>query len=241
MVNSKLTNEGAPSQAQAQQILQDTAQAVKVMKASWLKVAMNLKKIREHELWKYHNPPANNYEDYVFGVLKLNKYVANRMLQAMDYTQDRRPQLLENFSSGEQDIEVPSFEVVNQLRRAERSFEGHEEKLKELESKVFEEGVGRVVLKREIDEKLAEIHPDQEEKVEDKPKATFKKVIRDLMHLEAALIELKVSKEARKLAFQLVELLQKEERASGAETDSDSEPEDAEPENSEADDGGAGE
>ena len=217
MVSSNLSAEGSPSQAQAQQILQDTAQAVKVMKASWLKVAMNLKKIREHELWRYHNPPANNYEDYVFGVLKLNKYVANRMLQAMDYTQDRRPQLLENFSSGEEEIEIPSFDVVNQLRRAERSFEGHEDKLRELESKVFDEGVGRVVLKREIDEKLAEIHPEGEEVVEDIPKATYKQVIRDLMHLEAALIELKVSKEARKLAFQLVELLQKEERGSASE------------------------
>lgn len=221
MVSSRLPTEEAPSRDQARRILQDTARAVKVMKASWLQVALNLKQIRTHELWRHHEPPAQNYEDYVFGVLKLNKYVANRMLQAMDYTAERRPQLLENFREEGPDLEIPSFEVVNQLRRAERNFEGHEDVMRDLESRVFDEGVGRVVLKREIDQKLAEIHPDDAQAAEESTApATYKRVIADLMSIESALIELKASKEARRLAFQLVEVLQKEQAKQSEAADS---------------------
>ena len=78
--------------------LADTASAVKAMKASWLRVALNLKRIRDEELWNYATPACENFEDYAFGVLKLNKYVARRMLKAMDYTSSKRPDMVDDVS-----------------------------------------------------------------------------------------------------------------------------------------------
>ena len=134
--------------------LADTAQAVKAMKASWLRAALNLKRIRDEELWSYATPACENFEDYAFGVLKLNKYVARRMLKAMDYTSSKRPDMVHDVSDrldrGEE-VVVPSYQVVNNLRLAEEKFEGREEEFQELESKVFEEGIGRVTFKREMD------------------------------------------------------------------------------------------
>ena len=134
--------------------LADTASAVKAMKASWLRVALNLKRIRDEELWNYATPACENFEDYAFGVLKLNKYVARRMLKAMDYTSSKRPDLVDDVSGklerGEE-VVVPSYQVVNNLRLAEEKFEGREEEFQALESKVFDEGIGRVTFKREVD------------------------------------------------------------------------------------------
>lgn len=124
------------------------------MKASWLRVALNLKRIRDEELWNYATPACENFEDYAFGVLKLNKYVARRMLKAMDYTSSKRPDMVNDVSDrlerGEE-VVVPSYQVVNNLRLAEEKFEGREEEFQALESKVFDEGIGRVTFKREVD------------------------------------------------------------------------------------------
>ena len=142
------------SEPAARGLLADTARAVKAMKASWLRVAINLRKIRDDELWRYATPACENFEDYAFGVLKLNKYVARRMLKAMDYTSSKRPDMVHDVSDrlerGEE-VVVPSYQVVNNLRLAEEKFEGREEEFQELESKVFEEGIGRVTFKREMD------------------------------------------------------------------------------------------
>ena len=101
--------------------LSDTAKAVRVMKESWLRVALRLKHIREHELWRMARPTCHNYEEYVHGVLQINKAVHRRMLQAMEFAGERRPEFLEAFESGEREVNVPSYDVLNQLRRASPS------------------------------------------------------------------------------------------------------------------------
>jgi hypothetical protein len=213
--------ESAPTQTEAAKILADTAHAVKVMKASWLHIALNLKRIRQHRLWRFSRPSAESYDEYVLDVLKLNKYVANRMLAAMDYTEERRPDVIRDFEKGDDKVEVPSFDVVNQLRRVESSFEDREDELKELESRVYDDGVGRVVLKREINEKLSNQRSEnkEEEAAPQAPKSV-QDVVQQLMVIEKQLRDLKVSREVQKLTFQLVEALQKE-HVSRARDDSD--------------------
>ena len=202
----------APTQTETAKILADTAHAVKVMKASWLHVALNLKRIRQHRLWRFSQPSCESYEQYVLEVLKLNKYVANRMLNAMDYTEDRRPDLLRKVEKGDDQVDIPSFEVVDQLRRVESAFTDREDELKELESRVFDDGVGRVVLKREIDEKLGDERAEKKDPdpVGDGVESSLKDVIDQLMAIEQQLLDFKVSRDVQKLAFRLVEALQKE-------------------------------
>jgi len=202
----------APTQTEAAKILADTAHAVKVMKASWLHVALNLKRIRQHRLWRFSQPSCESYEQYVLEVLKLNKYVANRMLNAMDYTEDRRPDLLRKVEKGDDQVDIPSFDVVDQLRRVESAFTDREDELKELESRVFDDGVGRVVLKREIDEKLEDERAEKKDQdsVGDVGESSLKDVIDQLMAIEQQLLDFKVSRDVQKLAFRLVEALQKE-------------------------------
>lgn len=138
--------------------LADTARAVKAMKASWMRVALNLIRIRDEELWRYATPSCENFEDYAFGVLKLNKYVARGMLKAMDYTARKRPEMVHEVANrldrGEE-VVVPSYQVVNNLRLAEDKFVGREDEFQDLESRVFDEGIGRVTFKREVDNRLS--------------------------------------------------------------------------------------
>ena len=154
MSSAPQQEQGTVDESAVRGFLADTASAVKAMKASWLRVALNLKRIRDEELWNYATPACENFEDYAFGVLKLNKYVARRMLKAMDYTSSKRPDMVDDVSGklerGEE-VVVPSYQVVNNLRLAEEKFEGREEEFQALESKVFDEGIGRVTFKREVD------------------------------------------------------------------------------------------
>ncbi|MEE3181157.1 MAG: hypothetical protein VX288_04560 [Planctomycetota bacterium] len=154
MSSAPQQEQGTVDESAVRGFLADTASAVKAMKASWLRVALNLKRIRDEELWNYATPACENFEDYAFGVLKLNKYVARRMLKAMDYTSSKRPDMVNDVSDrlerGEE-VVVPSYQVVNNLRLAEEKFEGREEEFQALESKVFDEGIGRVTFKREVD------------------------------------------------------------------------------------------
>ncbi len=202
----------APSRAEAEKILIETAHAVKVMKASWLRVALNLKKIRAHELWRLAKPSCASFEDYAFGVLKLNRAVAMRMLQAMDYTEERRPQLIQKYLERGDEVDVPPYDVVNQLRRAEESFEGREDDIEDLQSMVFDEGAGRITLQKEIQTRLGdEAAGAKDSKAPDSGPDSLQKVIQELLALEGRLRQLKVSKKALKATFELIEMLQKEE------------------------------
>ena len=207
------TEEHTPlTRSETVKILADTAHAVKVMKASWLHVALNLQKIRQHRLWEQTNPPCRSYEEYTDQVLKLNKYVAHRMLLAMEYTEEHRPQVIRDFQKRGDEADVPSYEVVNQLRRVEESFKDRKGDMDDLHSLVYDGGAGRVVLKREIDTRLGKMETREKNDKSDEKKApaTLQEVIQELMNLEKRLGELKVSKDARKLAFQLIETLQEE-------------------------------
>lgn len=204
---------------EARDLLAKTAHHVKIMKASWVHVAMNLKVIRDNELWRHSTQSCENFEDYMFGVLKLNRAVARRMLQALDYTTERRPSFAEAFHERGETMDVPSYDTVNQLRTAESRFEGREEEFHELEAKVFDEGVGRVTLKREIDSRLSQPAPAAApaaatavDAPEESP--SLENVILELRKLERELLRLEVPREARKLMFRLVEFLSKEAGAS---------------------------
>lgn len=199
--------------------LADTASAVKAMKASWLRVALNLKRIRDEELWSYATPACENFEDYAFGVLKLNKYVARRMLKAMDYTSSKRPDMVHDVSDrlerGEE-VVVPSYQVVNNLRLAEEKFEGREEEFQALESKVFDEGIGRVTFKREVDGMLP---PRTEgpgtmetsvDRVQPEGTPDLDRLIGRLRDIQQELRRLSVSPESSELFSQLLDSLEAE-------------------------------
>lgn len=199
--------------------LADTAQAVKAMKASWLRVALNLKRIRDEELWNYATPACENFEDYAFGVLKLNKYVARRMLKAMDYTSSKRPDMVHDVSDrlerGEE-VVVPSYQVVNNLRLAEEKFEGREEEFQELESKVFEEGIGRVTFKREMDGMLTPraeepgIMETSVDRVQPEGAPDLGRLLERLKEIQKDLGRLGISRESEELFSQLLDSLEAE-------------------------------
>jgi len=199
--------------------LADTARAVKAMKASWLRVALNLKRIRDEELWSYAIPACENFEDYAFGVLKLNKYVARRMLKAMDYTSSKRPDMVHDVSDrlerGEE-VVVPSYQVVNNLRLAEEKFEGREEEFQTLESKVFDEGIGRVTFKREMDGMLTPqadgpgIMETPVDRVQPEGAPDLDRLIERLKDIQQDLGRLGVSSESSALLSRLLDSLEAE-------------------------------
>jgi hypothetical protein len=198
------------TQRDALVLLDDTARAVKVMKASWLKVATNLQRIREHQLWRFAQPSCEHFEGYVYGVLQIPSGVARRMLAAVSYTELRRPQLLNDYAEGKTDVHVPSYDVVNQLRSAEKSFAGQEESFRELESRVFDEGVGRVALKRAIEERLGDEAKPPEAEAPD-----LGRVLDQLARIDTHLQKLKISKESRQILARLVESLRAEKQPAG--------------------------
>ncbi|MEM7234248.1 MAG: hypothetical protein AAF517_18870 [Planctomycetota bacterium] len=213
----------APSREEALSLLEDTARTVKVMKASWLRVALNLQKIKRHDLWKFVDPPCENFEGYVYGVLDIQRGVARRMLEAVDYAAQRRPKFVDDVEDG-RDIHVPSYDTLNQLRRAEGSFEGRETEFDEIEQKVFQGELGRARLRREIEEKLDPPEPEDDSNAGPPPfdvetesgpppgegPLTLDGALKELQRIESELLNLDVSKETRRLMFQLIEALQKE-------------------------------
>jgi hypothetical protein len=208
MIARESTDTPPLKRSEALKLLADTAQAVRVMKASWLRVALNLRRIRAEELWRLTTPPCASFEDYAFGVLKLNRAVARRMLQAIDYTEERRPHLIDDYIRRGDEVEVPSYDVIHQLRRVEESFRDREDDFEALESMVFDEGVGRVALKREIDSRIGAMATGGPS--ETGAADSLAAVLEDLKAIEKRLLALKPSKELRKQVFDLVEALEKE-------------------------------
>ena len=219
MSSAPQQEQGTVDESAVRGFLADTASAVKAMKASWLRVALNLKRIRDEELWNYATPACENFEDYAFGVLKLNKYVARRMLKAMDYTSSKRPDMVDDVSGklerGEE-VVVPSYQVVNNLRLAEEKFEGREEEFQALESKVFDEGIGRVTFKREVDGMLP---PRTEgpgtmetsvDRVQPEGTPDLDRLIGRLRDIQQELRRLSVSPESSELFSQLLDSLEAE-------------------------------
>ncbi|MEC7921892.1 MAG: hypothetical protein VX496_00690 [Planctomycetota bacterium] len=219
MSSAPQQEQGTVDESAVRGFLADTASAVKAMKASWLRVALNLKRIRDEELWSYATPACENFEDYAFGVLKLNKYVARRMLKAMDYTSSKRPDMVHDVSDrlerGEE-VVVPSYQVVNNLRLAEEKFEGREEEFQALESKVFDEGIGRVTFKREVDGMLP---PRTEgpgtmetsvDRVQPEGTPDLDRLIGRLRDIQQELRRLSVSPESSELFSQLLDSLEAE-------------------------------
>ena len=219
MSSAPQQEQGTVDESAVRGFLADTASAVKAMKASWLRVALNLKRIRDEELWNYATPACENFEDYAFGVLKLNKYVARRMLKAMDYTSSKRPDMVNDVSDrlerGEE-VVVPSYQVVNNLRLAEEKFEGREEEFQALESKVFDEGIGRVTFKREVDGMLP---PRTEgpgtmetsvDRVQPEGTPDLDRLIGRLRDIQQELRRLSVSPESSELFSQLLDSLEAE-------------------------------
>ena len=222
--------DAAPDRAAALALLDDTARHVKIMKASWLRVAMNLQRIRAEETWRLCPTPCSTFEEYVYGVLDIQRGVARRMLEAVGYTADRRPELLQAVNDGREDVHVPSYDVLNQLRRAEGRFEGREGEFDELAEKVYSGDLGRTKLQREIDDRLT---PEGTASGGDGPKPweegdgesaadataesagsgepdSLRSVVEELKAIEGKLIALEASGEAKKLLFELVELLERE-------------------------------
>ncbi|MCR4318361.1 MAG: hypothetical protein NUW37_18620 [Planctomycetes bacterium] len=196
------------SPTEAKFILDDTMRAVKAMKASWLHVAINLKKIRNDELWRFAKPQVVSYDSYVLDVLKLNKYVAARMLRAMEYSEEKRPGFVEDFESNP-GRDVPSFDVVDQLRRVEDRFVDRPSDFGDLEKSVFDEGVGRTILKRRIEEKLTPAVSSYEEEPEEKEEPDSpEKVLSDLKVIERRMFKLKeIPEEAREKMYELVSII----------------------------------
>ena len=199
--------------------LADTARAVKAMKASWMRVALNLIRIRDEELWRYATPSCENFEDYAFGVLKLNKYVARGMLKAMDYTARKRPEMVHEVANrldrGEE-VVVPSYQVVNNLRLAEDKFVGREDEFQDLESRVFDEGIGRVTFKREVDNRLS---PRDEgsgtmeapvDRIQPEGPPALDRLIERLKDIQEDLGRLGVSSESAQLLSRLLDSLEAE-------------------------------
>ena len=142
-----------------------------------------------------------------------------RMLKAMDYTTAKRPEMVDEVSDrlerGEE-VVVPSYQVVNNLRLAEEKFEGREEEFQELESKVFEDGIGRVTFKREMDGMLTPradgpgIMETQVDRVQPEGTPELGRLIERLKDIQKDLGRLGVSRESGELFSQLLDSLEAE-------------------------------
>jgi len=141
------------------------------------------------------------------------------MLKAMDYTSSKRPDMVHDVSDrlerGEE-VVVPSYQVVNNLRLAEEKFEGREEEFQTLESKVFDEGIGRVTFKREMDGMLTPqadgpgIMETPVDRVQPEGAPDLDRLIERLKDIQQDLGRLGVSSESSALLSRLLDSLEAE-------------------------------
>ncbi|MEE3230861.1 MAG: hypothetical protein VX272_07460, partial [Planctomycetota bacterium] len=119
-----------------------------------------------------------------------------------------------------EEVVVPSYQVVNNLRLAEEKFKGREEEFDDLESRVFDEGIGRVTFKREVDNMLGDRddRPGAMElpvdRVQPESRPELGNLIERLKVIQRELGRLALSGESEGLLARLLESLEAEQNES---------------------------
>ncbi|MET0592949.1 MAG: hypothetical protein ABW133_09635, partial [Polyangiaceae bacterium] len=121
----------------------------RVFKASWIELAEALTESRrrgDFRRWGY-----DSFEDYTKRELFLKQETVDKLTGSFLFLKKRAPEVLERDGLSRQ---IPSYQVVDFLRRAETESDAPESTVEQIRKRVFEDGAGLPSVVREFKESV---------------------------------------------------------------------------------------
>jgi hypothetical protein len=192
---------------------QHMLQVARKFKASWIELAESLSKIRRGEQWRNWGYPS--FDAYAKTELKLRQDTIDKLTGAYLFLQKRRPESLQQ-PHEETVQELPSYQTLDFLRRAEEQSSAPREVVAEMVAKALDEGVSLPKLKKEYG---SVVFPVTEQDSTERDKAAIRNVGSRLSSIleQSNVVPLRLSLQIRELLLELLELVAEKDEASAAE------------------------
>jgi hypothetical protein len=177
-------------------------------KSSWIDLAEALTESRrrnDFRRWGY-----DSFEDYTRRELLLKQETVDKLTGSFLFLKKRAPEVLSR--DGLQHT-IPSYQVVDFLRRAETESEAPESTVEQLRKRVLEDGAGLPSVVREFKNTVFPVDPEQKKKSDVAALLNVAKRLRELLD-ETDVVPRKLGSEVSKTLDRLLDTLREnDERA----------------------------
>ena len=174
-------------------------------KASWIELAEALTESRrrnDFRRWGY-----DSFEDYTRRELFLKQETVDKLTGSFLFLKKRAPEVLER--DGLQ-RSIPSYQVVDFLRRAETESDAPESTVEQIRKRVFEDGAGLPSVVREFKESVFPVDPAEKKDRDRSNLLNVAKRLRELLD-ETDVVPKKLGGEIGKTLDRLLEALRRED------------------------------
>ena len=152
-----------------------TLRAARRFKTSWVELAESLTRVRKHAEWKRWG--FESFEQYAKSELRLKQETVDKLTGSYQFLQKRAPAVL--CRDGLKD-EIPSYQTIDFLRRAEDREETPRDVVDALYTKVIDENVSLPKVKKEFG---ATVFPIARAEQKEKDRAGIRNVAKRLSEL----------------------------------------------------------
>ena len=179
----------------------DLLRRTRRFKASWIELAEALTESRrrgDFRRWGYES-----FEDYTRRELYLRQETVDKLTGSFLFLKKRAPEVLarDGLSSS-----IPSYQVVDFLRRAETESDAPESTVEQIRKRVLEEGAGLPSVVREFRDSVFPVDPGQKKERELSALLNVAKRLRELLD-ETEVVPRKLGSEVGKQLDRLLEML----------------------------------
>jgi hypothetical protein len=183
----------------------DLLRRTRQFKASWIELAEALTESRrrnDFRRWGY-----DSFEDYTRRELFLKQETVDKLTGSFLFLKKRAPEVLER--DGLQ-RSIPSYQVVDFLRRAETESDAPESTVEQIRKRVFEDGAGLPSVVREFKESVFPVDPVEKKDRDRSNLLNVAKRLRELLD-ETDVVPKKLGSEIGKTLDRLLEALRAED------------------------------
>jgi len=179
----------------------DLLRRTRQFKASWIELAEALTESRrrgDFRRWGYES-----FEDYTRRELYLRQETVDKLTGSFLFLKKRAPEVLARDGLSRT---IPSYQVVDFLRRAETESDAPESTVEQIRKRVLEEGAGLPSVVREFRDSVFPVDPGQKKERELSALLNVAKRLRELLD-ETDVVPQKLGSEVGKALDRLLEML----------------------------------
>ena len=176
-------------------------------KASWIELAEALTESRrrgDFRRWGY-----DSFEDYTKKELCLKQETVDKLTGSFLFLKKRAPEVLTRDGLSRT---IPSYQVVDFLRRAETESDAPESTVEQIRKRVLEDGAGLSSVVREFKESVFPVDSEEKKRRDVSALLNVAKRLRELLD-ETDVVSRKLGGEVSKALDRLLEALRDDERA----------------------------
>lgn len=195
---AEMEHEGDPQRS-------DLLRRTRQFKASWIELAEALTESRrrgDFKRWGY-----DSFEDYTRRELFLKQETVDKLTGSFLFLKKRAPEVLERDGLSRQ---IPSYQVVDFLRRAETESDAPEATVEQIRKRVFEDGAGLPSVVREFKESVFPVDPVEKKDRDRSNLLNVAKRLRELLD-ETDVVPKRLGSEVGKTLDRLLEALRAED------------------------------